>query len=97
MLVMQDTACTLDYIGIAGSGGACQDTNTLPYVTNRLCGPFFNVQANGMNDLPVCYCSAPFSIGVFTDALDDTGVGGATGANTAQSRGTCLTWNQIPC
>merc|ERR1719266_369925 len=93
-----DTACSGDYIGIAGSSGACvQGSQSQNSLVNKYCGQYLNAQNEAMANIAVCDCTAPFQLAVFTDALTDKKDDGTTTPNPALSRGACLEWTQIPC
>jgi len=90
-----DSRCETDYIAIPGSSGTCKTAGGNPNpVADKYCGEFFNFADQSVLSAPVCDCTQPFIIDVFTDDLDDAAAGAS---NTAQSRGTCLEWTQQPC
>jgi len=92
----QDTSCTSDYIDIAGSSASCsQGSQNANGLTNRFCGGTLNTMFEGDANIPICDCTAPYAVGIVTDAMTDTP--DATTANILQSRGVCLEWSQIPC
>merc|ERR1711971_1243202 len=94
------SACTLDFIEIHGSSERCGATT----LTNKYCGDILTTettaaQAAGMfNSNPICDCTLPFRVGIFTDgvmnaagaALEDAGVAGML-----PGRGVCLDYKQI--
>jgi len=95
---LQDTSCTSDYIDIAGSSASCsQGSQNANPLTNRFCGGALNVMFEGDANIPICDCTAPFMVGIVTDALTDLAPPDAITANILQSRGVCLEWSQIPC
>ncbi len=68
---------------VSGSSDTCNQGGTVGATTNRYCGMFLNTVVNG-NNIAICDCTSPFSVDIFTDAVDDnTGT-----ANTiSRSRG----------
>jgi len=95
-----DFACTNDFIEISGSSETCGATT----LTNKYCGDALTTEvltAQGgaafINN-PICDCTLPFRVGVFTDgpltaagaANEDVGVAGFL-----PSRGVCLDYKQI--
>merc|ERR1711894_47287 len=96
-----DFACTLDFIEISGSSETC-GAKTL---TNKYCGDVLTTEtataqgaAGTFNNNPICDCTLPFRVGIFTDAamtaagvaIEDAGVAG-----TLPGRGVCLDYKQI--
>jgi len=93
------SSCTLDFIEIAGSSETCGATA----LNNKYCGDVLTTsvapQAAGtFTHNPICDCTLPFRVGIFTDgvmnaagaALEDVGVGGML-----PGRGVCLDYKQI--
>jgi len=96
-MAKQETDCTLDYIDIAGSSGSCtQGSQNGNALTNKYCGASLNPLLDALANVPICDCTAPFSVGIVTDAAADD-VAAANMNNVAPSRGVCLEWTQIPC
>merc|ERR1711971_1327438 len=94
-----ESGCTLDFIEISGSSETCGATT----LTNKYCGDVLTTsviaQAAGtFPHNPICDCTLPFRVGIFTDsvmnaagaALEDVGVGGML-----PGRGVCLDYKQI--
>jgi len=82
--------CTnLDWIEIENSGASCGAAET----RSRYCGSKLTAIDASDTNSPVCDCTAPFSVGVRTDASDAADAAGATG----RSRGVCLEYVQKPC
>lgn len=88
-----DQSCfTTDYIGIEGSNSVCTSANNA-YVNNKFCGTALgstNLAATAIH-IPICDCTSPFIVRVYTDATQDNG------ATTIASRGVCLDYSQLPC
>lgn len=87
--------CSEDYITIAGSSEICNAAVT----QNLYCGDVLstNTVAPAVNN-PICDCTAPFQVGIFTDAAMLAGVANEDAdAGFLQSRGVCLDYTQIPC
>jgi len=95
-----DTACSWDYIGIPESSRSCSGSQNGVSLNNRYCGEWLAATMAATMSIPVCDCTPPFFIDVYTDSLEDSGGvvddAGAT-ANAELSRGACLTWQQLPC
>jgi hypothetical protein len=87
------TMCTGDYLEIAGATSVCGDRE----LSGRVCGLVFSTNslgtATGDLDTRICTCSAPFTVGIVTDAAVDAGMVTTVGAH----RGACVTYTQIPC
>ncbi|TRY80437.1 hypothetical protein TCAL_04733, partial [Tigriopus californicus] len=96
MMAKIETECSVDYIGIEGGQGTCSGSANPTAGVNKFCGDKFNSLSKQMFDAPVCDCTAPFRVDIFTDDDVDVGDMGAT-ANTKPSRGVCLEYRQIPC
>ena len=69
----------------------------------RYCGSYLGSdgQAATVTSMPICDCTGPFFVGIYTDALgtdpgEDENRAIAT-KNQGTNRGVCLTYNQIPC
>merc|ERR1739838_169792 len=83
-----------DYIQIAGSSEKCFATT----LTNKYCGDVLttDVVTPGTLNNPICDCTTPFRVGIFTNG---PGVAGAlqedADAGFLQSRGVCLDYKQI--
>lgn len=87
---LAETSCTGDFITIDSSSDQCRQMSNA-MVTTKYCGAKLapcNLKTASY-DFPICDCTAPFFIGVKTDAAVD--------ATQKKSRGVCLTWKQIPC
>ena len=82
----QDTTTTGDYIVIEGSGGTCGTSSLSKY-----CGQKLNPITAKKVNIPICDCTPPFSVGIFTDSWGD--------AQSAMvpNRGICLNYRQLPC
>jgi len=91
-----DTLCTIDFIAIPESSRGCSGSMNGVSFNNRYCGPLLGATKTATASIPICDCTPPFVVDVFTDGLDDSGMSTGTG-NTALSRGACLTWQQLPC
>jgi len=91
----RDSVCSLDYIAIPASSGICNQNMVSTNLLNKFCGNQFNPTANQKLPAPVCDCTQPFIIDVFTDILNDNEAIAKT--HTVPSRGVCLMWMQIPC
>ncbi|XP_059083097.1 uncharacterized protein LOC131880461 [Tigriopus californicus] len=90
-----DSACTQDYVSIAASTATCSSVQEQANIASRFCGTFLSSQNGATESLPVCDCTAPFEIGIYTDG--NTDMGDMVAGNTIPSRGACLTWKHIPC
>ncbi len=78
---MIDMACaTEDYVAIPGSAGVCNQ-GTGAATTNIYCGSHLNLLAGTLVDAPICDCTAPFTVDVFTngaaDLMTDPAIAGA--------------------
>merc|ERR1712203_1186443 len=87
------TMCTGDYLEIVGATSICGDRE----LSGRVCGLVFSTNspgtATGALDTQICTCSAPFTVGIKTDAAVDAG-----GVTTAGfHRGACVMYTQMPC
>ena len=80
-----DTGCTLDFIGISGSAGSCNQGSAPSTIISKYCGGFLNALTAMTLNQPICDCTAPFIIDVFTDT--DVDLGDMATANTMPSRG----------
>merc|ERR1711953_628549 len=94
-----DTWCSHDYIGIPESNRGCSDSQNGLSFNSRYCGNLLGAATGGLSNIPVCDCTPPFVLDVFTDTLSDVdqSVGDNTKQNGGTSRGACLTWQQLPC
>ena len=81
-----DTTTTGDYIVIEGSGGTCGTSSLSKY-----CGQKLNPVTAKKISVPICDCTPPFSVGIFTDAWGDAQSAMVT------NRGICLNYRQLPC
>jgi len=90
-------ACTLDYISIDGSSEICGSNVNF----NQYCGDVLSSKtAMAAVDSAICDCSAPFVVGIFTNAaagMEDDGMAVGAAMMLQQSRGICLNYRQIPC
>jgi len=88
------TSCVMDHINIEGSNEVCDS----PVTFNKYCGDFLssNTAMAAINS-NICDCSAPFSVGIRTNAAVAGGNDNAGNADLQQSRGVCLDYRQIPC
>jgi len=77
-----------DWISIEGAGGSCDGSIAGP---NKFCEDNFSLEASATadNSVPVCDCTAPFSVGVKTSVL-------AAGAASPDT-GFCLNYRQVKC
>jgi len=86
-----DTACTGDYVTIAGSGIAC--SSSAGKLSSKYCGSYFPLYgiavASNIVYNSVCDCTSPFYVGIRTDA--------AVGSALNRNRGVCLDYMQVPC
>ncbi|XP_059097393.1 uncharacterized protein LOC131891762 [Tigriopus californicus] len=90
-----DTKCQSDdYIFIDGGQGFCANGNVPSAAPNKFCGNMLNPFNSGPN-VPLCDCTAPFQVGIFTD--DDVKEEGTENPNEKRSRGVCLNYRQVPC
>eukprot|EP00094_Tigriopus_californicus_P012181 TCALIF_11773-PA protein Name:"Protein of unknown function" AED:0.18 eAED:0.18 QI:0/1/0.71/1/1/1/7/0/260 len=80
-----DSDCNRDHIVIAASGGSCSTPNAGGNLHSRYCGSKFNANSASTVHGPVCDCTAPFDVRIFTDDGSDN-EDPAT-ANTGTSRG----------
>eukprot|EP00094_Tigriopus_californicus_P008988 TCALIF_08663-PA protein Name:"Protein of unknown function" AED:0.10 eAED:0.10 QI:186/0.87/0.77/0.88/0.5/0.55/9/0/225 len=90
---MQDSNCSKDYVGIEGGSATC---NASPgdVLFTQFCGNVFTTDEAATMNMPICDCTKPFRVDIFTD--EDTDEAEAT-ANEKHSRGLCLEYRQIPC
>jgi len=87
------TACAKDFISIEGSSEICGD----PVSFNKYCGDVLSSsEAMAAPNVGICDCSAPFAVGITTNAAD-AGNDHDGDADLQQSRGVCLNYRQIPC
>ena len=77
------TDCVQDYLEIEGSSDTCAQNGNVPLV-NTFCGTFLNTASGTSASIPICDCTPPFEVGIFTDALTDVLDGSD---NTIRSRG----------
>jgi len=95
-----DNLCTLDYVGIEGSSDVC-DAGRPVSVSSRYCGTFLSrVAGENAANRPVCDCSAPFHLDIFTNAISDVPLMPGMPAmpnNVSPSKGVCITYRQLPC
>jgi len=75
-----------DWIEISGSGGSCGDT-----AGSRYCGQALNFFTGIAASIPICDCTAPFSVNTITDNVADAK------SDDNINRGICLDWRQLPC
>jgi len=90
-----DFACSEDFIEISGSSEVCGSS----ILTNKYCGDVLTTEtatAATLNN-PICDCTLPFRVGIFTDgALTAAGAANEDAdAAILQSRGVCLDYKQI--
>ncbi|XP_059097778.1 uncharacterized protein LOC131892061 [Tigriopus californicus] len=98
MLMMSkvETEClTIDYITIEGGQGSCAGSNNPTAGVNKYCGDKLNPLTMQIEHAPVCDCTAPFRVDIFTD--NDVDLMDMATPNTKPSRGVCLEYRQIPC
>ena len=89
-----DTQCDADdHLKIQGLSGNCDPGNFHATLHSKICGAKFSssttmaLAATDPNQR-VCDCVQPFTVGVYTDAIQET---------AALNRGACLEYRQIPC
>jgi len=80
------TVASGDYITIEASGNDCNVPTNSKY-----CGQKLNAQNTLTFSTPICDCTAPFAVGIYTDANQDTK------SATIANRGVCLNYRQLPC
>jgi len=77
------TNCATNWIEIDGAGGNCGPIAG----PNKYCNNFLHPQHEATNSVPICDCTAPFTVGVTTTTTaPDTG-----------STGFCLNYRQVKC
>jgi len=77
-----------DYISIDGASGSCDGSIA---GVNKFCDDQLSLEIDSDNSVPICDCTAPFSIGVKTNA--ETTYAGAATTGT----GFCLNYRQVKC
>lgn len=83
-----DSDCsTSDYVEISASSAQCGQG----VLRNRFCGTILNSVTDADTDGVICDCTAPFRVGIVSDAIADDGA-----ANTPASQGICLEYTQVP-
>ena len=89
-MAKQGSDCTGDYILIEGSnqGGA----GSL-FLHDKYCGGILNDLDDNLVDTKIKDCTAPFEVGVVTDAIPDA----TATADVNEASGICLTYTQEPC
>jgi len=93
--------CTQDYITIEGGSEVCGS----PIFYSKFCGDVLSTYTGGAAPVPnnpICDCTPPFMVGIFTNAADaDADADGAIeedeDGGVGQSRGLCLNYSQKPC
>jgi len=94
-------ACTQDYITIEGGSEVCGSS----IFHSKFCGDVLSTYVAGAPaapNNPICDCSPPFMVGIFTNAADaDADADGTPeedeDGGVGQSRGLCLNYSQKPC
>jgi len=84
---LSGTQCTLDWIEIDGAGGTC-DGGVVGI--NKFCDQRLHFENAFTESVPVCDCTAPFTIGVHTEAA-------AADPFVAADTGFCLNYRQVKC
>jgi len=95
-----DSLCqSTDFVAISQSQpGPCRARQ--PQMHNRYCGKFFSPEITAKKvHSPVCDCTAPFIVDIFTNGAADIDAANppADKQNTKHSRGVCLDYMQVPC
>ncbi|XP_059097601.1 uncharacterized protein LOC131891925 [Tigriopus californicus] len=97
MMAKVETECfSVDYITIEGGQGSCSGSAVPSAGVNRYCGDKLNPLTMEGENVPICDCTAPFRVDIFTDATTDLADDPPT-ENSKPSRGVCLEYRQIPC
>merc|ERR1739844_91666 len=91
---LTDFGCSEDFIEISGSSEVCGVA-----LNNKYCGDVLTTEtatAATLNN-PICDCTLPFRVGIFTDGALTAAGAANEDADTAilQSRGVCLDYKQI--
>jgi len=98
----EDELCKLDHIVIEASTSTC---GSLIDTSNRYCGQHLADSAGALDNLEICDCTAPFSVGIKTNSLFDALLGDPADPATVPDpllatiipRGLCLNYVQTPC
>ncbi|XP_059081757.1 uncharacterized protein LOC131879445 [Tigriopus californicus] len=91
-----DNLCgTRDFVGIEGSAASCHQGPPTTIHT-KYCGDKLNVFTPATYHAPICDCSAPFEVRIFTNEISDVNNGLET-KNTKVSKGLCFEYIQMPC
>ena len=77
-----------DFVSIPGSGAEC---STVMSLKSRYCGAFLNSQTMLNANGPICDCTLPFRVGIFTNNGPDSG------GSSMLGRGLCLQFDQVTC
>lgn len=88
------TLCSEDYVQIDGLQSNC-NAGPGQQVTSNVCGILFGGTTHTIatnQAQSVCDCSAPFNIGIVTDAIAET-----PETDVTSIRGVCLDYQQVPC
>jgi len=98
MATIDSNCLTTDFVTISQSTGLpCQQGANNGQTHNQYCGGFLNNFMTLKKNVPICDCTAPFSVDIFTNEFSDK-MEAAGQKNTAvPSRGLCLQYMQIPC
>lgn len=88
---VEDACQTVDYITIEGGQGTCAGNNVPSAGVNKFCGDKLNPLPDQMENVPICDCTTPFRVDIFTNEEADNMM------QAALSRGVCLEYRQIPC
>ncbi|XP_059084415.1 uncharacterized protein LOC131881546, partial [Tigriopus californicus] len=69
----QDSQCSKDYVGIEGGSATC---NASPgdVLFTRFCGTVFTTGIAATLNMPICDCSKPFRLDIFTDDKSDNAI-----------------------
>ena len=80
--------CTEDYIYIEASNQGGEEM-----LEDRYCGGIFSNVGESEGDTKIKDCTAPFEVGVITDATTD----GMPATTASHNSGVCLEYTQEPC
>ncbi|TRY67159.1 hypothetical protein TCAL_15792 [Tigriopus californicus] len=95
-MAKHDSDCeSVDFVGIEGSSSACRQSGTPAMLYSKYCGDKLNDFTEGKLHVPICDCTPPFLVRIYTNMFSDKSI--AADPNTKPSRGVCLEYVQIPC
>ena len=83
-----DTRCAKDFIVIDGSAATCQQHGVIGGQTDKYCGTVLNTFNSATSNMAICDCTAPFRVGIVTDALTENADGTTANIAAERSRGT---------